>query len=160
TGVMSADIGEPFNARVAAYAAIVAGAVVALLAFVWNLIAVPWRLHDEQAARLRERERRPDVTRLGELREEGIQLLNRPVGSDAALRDLQAALLSWEKQTVTELQKWAARSDVSSFRVLGTLTDVSFPGSFNREHEHEKMMLSERLRRLLTIMQRIEGGQR
>jgi hypothetical protein len=36
----------------------------------------PWRLHEQQAAHIRELERRPDVGRLAELHERGVQLLN------------------------------------------------------------------------------------
>jgi hypothetical protein len=71
TGVVSAGIGEQFNVKVAVYAAVVAAAAIALVALVWNLVTVPWRLHEELAARLQAFERRPDVGRLVQLREEG-----------------------------------------------------------------------------------------
>jgi hypothetical protein len=104
TGWVSRDIGEAFNARVAVYAAIVASVAVVLLAFAWNLVASPWRLHEEQAARLRALERRPDVGRLVELREQGVQLLNRAVRSDQELAALQAALRAWEAETTAEIK--------------------------------------------------------
>jgi hypothetical protein len=47
-----------------------------LLAFVRYFVMAPWRLHEQQAARIRELDRRPDVGRLAELRERGVQLLN------------------------------------------------------------------------------------
>jgi hypothetical protein len=53
TGRVSADIGEAFNVRVAVYAAVAAAVFVTLCVFWKNLIATPWRLYDEQAARLR-----------------------------------------------------------------------------------------------------------
>jgi hypothetical protein len=51
TGRVSADVGEAFNVRVAVYAAVVAAAAIALVALVWNLVTVPWRLHEEQTMR-------------------------------------------------------------------------------------------------------------
>jgi hypothetical protein len=118
----------------------------------------PWKLYEEQAARLRAFERRPEVGRLVELRERGVQLLNRRVQSEGELSVLQATLRAWEAETTAELEKCATRSDVSAFRVLGSLTGVSFSGVFNEAHNHAKMMLNVRLTRLLAIISRIEGG--
>src|SRR5262249_51500520 len=58
TGVVSAEVGEKFNVHIAVYAVIVAGLVVAFGAFLFNLIAAPWRLHEEQETHLREFKRR------------------------------------------------------------------------------------------------------
>ena len=67
--------------RVAIYAAVAAAGLVAFGGLWWNVMAAPWRLYKEQAARLREFEQRPDVTRLIELRERGVvDLLNRQCG--------------------------------------------------------------------------------
>ena len=83
TGVVSADIGEAFNARVAVYAAIWAAVAVALFVLALNLVVLtPWPLDEAQAARIREFERRPDVGLLIGLRERGVHLLNRDVDSE------------------------------------------------------------------------------
>jgi hypothetical protein len=156
---VSVDMGEPFNVRVAVYAAVVAAAMVGLLAFAGNLTAAPWRLHEEQAARLLAFERRPDVTRLVELRERGvIDLLNRrPVPqSEEDLASLQSDVGAWEAETAVELEKSATKADASSFRVLGPF-DAPWPGGLT-VYTHEMAMLTERLDRLTDIIRRIEGG--
>jgi hypothetical protein len=165
TGAVSADVGEAFNVQVAIYAAVVASLAVALFAFAWNVVASPWWLYKEQAAlveaqaaRIAELERRPDVGRLVELREHGIQLMNYPVRNDSDLASLQTWLRAWENDTTTALTTCATPSELSSFRVLGSMTASSFTGAFNEEHNHEKMMLNTRLARLLAIITRIEGG--
>lgn len=159
---MGADIGERFNTALAVYAAVVASAVVAFLFLLWNLAAAPWRLHDEQAVRVREFERRPDVGRLVELRGQGVQLLNRPVQSEHELPALWATLREWEGHTAAELEKCATGGDVSSFRVLGAVLAKAlpvFPTKYTL-HDREVAMLSEQLDRLLAIIGRIEGGAR
>jgi hypothetical protein len=62
TGWASADIGEAFNVRVAIYGAVVAAGFVAFWVLWWNMMAAPWRLYEERAARPRVFEQRPDVT--------------------------------------------------------------------------------------------------
>jgi hypothetical protein len=53
--MVSADIGEAFNVRVAVYAAIWAAVAVALFVLALNLVVLtPWRLHEAQAARIRQ----------------------------------------------------------------------------------------------------------
>jgi hypothetical protein len=47
-----------------------------LLAFARYFVMAPWRLHEQQAARIREFERRPDVGRLAERRKRGVQVLS------------------------------------------------------------------------------------
>jgi hypothetical protein len=153
TGWVSADLGEAFNTRVAVYAAVAAAAFVAYCVLWWNLMAAPWRLHEEPAARLRELDRRPDVGRLVELRERGVQLLN----SRDELIWLEMDLRGWEDETVAELRKCAARSDISWFSVLGEVKPKVFADA-TPEINHEKAMLAERLERLLAIIRRIESG--
>ena len=116
----------------------------------------PWRLYAEQAARLHAYERRADVGRLVELRERGVQLMNHAVASDRELATWRRTLRAWGRETMAELEKCATRSDVSAFRFLGSVTAGSFVGVYNEEHNHEKLMLSERLDRLLAIIHRIE----
>jgi hypothetical protein len=186
TGWVSADIGEQFNTKVAFYAAVVAAAVVALFALAWNLVTVPWRLHEEQAARLRTLERRPDVGRLVELREEGIQLLHRDVPiverahHNLSDQDVSAHLAvdnqelltyqmfrrMWEEATAAELEKCATKSELSSFRVIGSevLAFRELLGITARDFrgvtvvlDQEKAMLRERLERLHAIIRRVEG---
>lgn len=149
---IGADIGEPFNVKVAAYAAILAAIVVTVGVFAWNLAAAPWRLREEMAARLLVFERRPDVGPLIALRERGVHLLN----SDDQWIFLEMDLRRWENETVAELEKCAARSDVSWFRVLGEFRTRVFPG-LSDDVNHEKAMLAERLERLHVIIRRIEG---
>jgi hypothetical protein len=157
-GWASADVGETFNMRVAIYAAVVAAAAVGFLAFLWNLATAPWRMHEEQAARLREFERRPDVRRLVEFRERGVHLLNRPISlSEEQLADWLATLRAWEDETAAELEKCATKADVSEFRVLGIFTPRVFPG-VTTVHNAEMTMLAERLERLTATIHRIEGG--
>jgi hypothetical protein len=183
---ISADIGEPFNVKVAAYAAILAAMVVALGAFAWNVIAVPWRMHQELLTRLQAFGRRRDVGRLVQLRERGVQLLDRRVPiverahHEMSDQELSAHLAAdnqellvyqmtrhlWEEETAAELEKCATTSEVSLFRVvenevssfkeLGLITARDFPG-VTVVLAHEKAMLTERLNRLLAIIRRIEG---
>lgn len=47
---------------------------------------------------------------------------------------------------------------MSAFRTLGSLMGVSFSGAFNKEHNHEKLMLDERLKRLMLIISRVEAS--
>jgi len=183
----SVGVGERFNPRIPVYAAVVVTVAVALAAFVWNLVASPWRLHEQQAARIREFERRPDVDRLVQLHERGVQLRNRHVQikerayqedlSDEGLRAYLATdnqellgyqwmLRQWEEETVAELEKCATRSEVSSFKVR-TNEVLSFrilgliPASefpgVTAVLDQEKAMLSERMERLLAVIHRIEG---
>jgi len=184
---ISADIGEPFNVQVAVYAAVVAAMVVALGAFAWNVIAVPWRMHQELLVHVQAFERRRDVGRLVQLREQGVQLLHRRVPiverahHDMSDPELSAYLAAdnqellvyqmmrhlWEEETAAELEKCATRNEVSLFRVignevssfkeLGLITAREFPG-VTVVLDQEKTMLGERLERLLAIIRRIEGG--
>jgi hypothetical protein len=125
-----------------------------LLAFARYFVMAPWRLHEQQAARIREFERRPDVGRLAELRERGVvQLLN----SDDEYVWLELDRRKWENETIAELKKCAARSDVSWFEVLGEFHAKAFHGA-SAEINHEKSMLAERLERLPVIIRRIESG--
>ena len=78
-GRVSADIGEAFNVRVAICAAVAAAVFVAFCVLGWNLMTAPWRLYEEQAARLRAFERRPDVTKLVQQRHHGVGLRNEPL---------------------------------------------------------------------------------
>jgi hypothetical protein len=186
TGWVSADIGESFNVRVAIFAAVVTAFAVAYFASVWNSILAPWRIYEEQAARIRKFEQHHDVTLLIQLREHGVQLLNRdvqrgPQGSvvydsdelnaqeesahqadwarvEEDVRNYKASLRQWEDETVAEeLQKCATRSDVSWFSVLGQFADRVFVGE-TEEVNREKTMLAERLDRLMAIIRRIEVG--
>jgi hypothetical protein len=183
---ISADIGEPFNVKVAAYAAFLAALVVIAGAFLWNVIEAQWRMYQELLVRLQAFERRPDVGRLVELREEGIQLLHRDVPiverahNDLSDQDVSAHLAvdnqelltyqmfrrQWEEATAAELEKCATTSELSSFRVIGREV-VAFKellGITAREFrgvtvvlDQEKTMLSERLERLHAIIRRVEG---
>jgi hypothetical protein len=153
TWYVSTGVGERFNPRIPVYAAIMATVAVALVAFIMTLAAAPWRLHEAQAARIREFERRPDVEPLIALRERGVQLLN----SDDQLVFLEMELRRWENETAAELEKCAAKSDVSWFRVLGQFDDRVFLGA-TVEVNREKAMLSERLDRLLVIIRRLEDA--
>jgi hypothetical protein len=184
---ISADMDEPFNVKVAAYAAILAAMVIAAGNLVWNLFTVPYRLHHELLARLQAFERRPDVGRLVQLREHGVELLHRRVEiverahhdlSDEELRAYLAAdnqelltyqwkLRQWEEETTAELEKCATKSEVSlfrlsgselsSFKYLGLATAREFPG-VTAVLNREKAMLGERLERLLAVIRRIESG--
>jgi hypothetical protein len=158
TGTVSTDIGEQFNPRVAVYAALLAAVAIAFVVLACNVVITPWRMHTEQADRLREFERRPDVGRLIRLREHGVQLLNHRVQSDQELKALEAKLRAWEEETAAELQRCATQSAVSAFRVLGSMAAWAFSDAFNQEHNHEKNMLDERLRRLDVILDRVERG--
>jgi hypothetical protein len=150
----SAGIGEAFNPLLAVYALIAGSALVVLMVFLLNLLLLsPWRLYAEQVARLRVHERRPDVGRLVELRERGVQLLN----SSDELVWLEMDLRDWEAQTLAELRKCATRSDISWFNVLGEVQPRVFAGA-TPEINREKAMLADRLERLLEIIRRIESG--
>jgi hypothetical protein len=149
---ISADIGEPFNVKVAAYAAFLAALVVTAGAFLWNVIDAQWRMYQEQLVRLQAFERRPDTEPLLALRADGIKLLN----SDDEWDWLEIDLLKWEQDTITELEKYAARSDASWFKILGQFPLKDFQGK-SPEINHAKSMLAERLDRLLVIIRRIEG---
>jgi hypothetical protein len=185
TGMVSANFGETFNPRVAIYAAVWASAVIAVIVLVWNMVTVPWRMHQELLARLQAFERRRDVGRLIQLRERGLQLLDRRVPiverahHDMSDQELSAYLAAdnqellvyqmtrhlWEEETAAELEKCATESEVSLFRVidnevssfkeLGLITARDFPG-VTVVLDHEKAMLTERLNRLLAIIRRIE----
>jgi hypothetical protein len=115
----------------------------------------PWRLHEQQAVGIREFERRPDVGGLAELSERGVQLLN----SDDEYVWLELDPRKWENETIAELKKCAARSDVSWFEVLGEFRARAFHGA-SAEINHEKSMLAEWLERLIVIIRRIESGAR
>jgi hypothetical protein len=186
TGVVSVDVGETFNARVAIYAAVWASAAITLIVLVWNVVAVPWRMHQELLTRLQAFGRRRDVGRLVQLRERGVQLLDRRVPiverahHDMSDQELSAHLAAdnqellvyqmtrhlWEEETAAELEKCATTSEVSLFRVienevssfkeLGLITARDFPG-VTVVLAHEKAMLTERLNRLLAIIRRIES---
>jgi hypothetical protein len=183
---ISADIGEPFNGKVAAYAAFLAALVVTAGAFLWNVIDAQWRMYQELLVRLQAFERRPDVGRLVELREEGIQLLHRDVPivelahHDLSDQDVSAHLAvdnqelltyqiyrrQWEEATAAELEKCATTSELSSFRVIGSevsafkellgITARDFRG-VTIVLDQEKAMLRERLERLHAIIRRLEG---
>jgi hypothetical protein len=188
TGVVSADVGEAFNARVAVYAAIWVAVVVALFVLALNLVVLtPWRLHAELAARLRAFERRPDVDHLVQLHERGVQLLNRSVQiKERAYHDLSDQELSaylaadnqelltykwklrqWKEETAAELEKCATRSELLLFRALGSeVPSFDFLGLITVKEfpgvtavlNHDKAILSERLEKLLAVIRRIETG--
>jgi Co/Zn/Cd efflux system component len=155
TGVVSADVGERFNTRVAVYAAVVAAALVALGAFVRNVVVAPWRLHEDQAGRLRAFERRPDVAQLVQLRERGIELRNeplkRPLQDEEQLGAWRVRLQAWEDETAAELEKCASKIEASTFRVLDTYPPRVFHGVTN-EQNAEMAVLTERLDRLTAII--------
>jgi hypothetical protein len=153
TGWAGAGVGERFNVGLAVFAAVGAALVVAALALAWCLVAAPWRLHAELAARLQAFERRPDVSPLVALRERGVQLLN----SDNQFILLEMDIRRWENETVAELEKCATRSDVSWFKVLGEFRARVFLGA-TEEINREKTMLAERLDSLFVIIRRVEGG--
>ena len=182
----SVGIGEPFNGKVAAYATILAAMVIGASAFVWNVTAVPWRMHRELLVSLQAFERRPDVGRLVQLHEQGVELLHRRVEiverahHDMSDQDVSAHLAvdnqelltyqmfrrMWEEATAAELERCATKSELSSFRVIVSEvlrsgnSSESPPGDFRGVTvvlDQEKAMLLERLERLHAIIRRVEG---
>jgi hypothetical protein len=174
TGRVGAEVGERFNVGLAVYAAVLAVVAVAVLALIGCLAAAPWRLHRDLEDRARDLERRlreqlerPDVSRLVALRERAVTgLRNRRVDVDKAeeLEALQRDLRAWEQDVGAELERVGSRADTSRFRVLGDFTAyvTVIPGEepprVLTEYHHEMAMLSERLSRLMAIIDRIEGG--
>jgi hypothetical protein len=140
-----------------AIATVLAAFVIVVVTLLWNIIVVPWRLHEEQAARLREFERRPDVEPLIACRERGIQLLNQPVKDEHDLTFFRMDVRRWEAETEAELTKCGTKADQSEFRVLGLVPPRVFPGVIT-EHNAELAMLAERLERLRVVIRRIEGS--
>jgi hypothetical protein len=97
--------------------------------------------------------------KLTELRETAIVgLFNRPVRTDQELKTLQSDIEKWTNETLSVLLKCATPSEVSSFRVLGSLPASQFFGVFNAEHNHEKLMLNIRLIRRYLPKDRSRGG--
>jgi hypothetical protein len=94
---------------------------------------------------------------LTELRERAIvNLFNRPVRTDEELETLRSDIEVWANETLCVLLQCATASEVSSFRVLGSLPALNWPGTFNREHNHEKLMLHIRIERLGAICRRLD----
>jgi hypothetical protein len=181
----SVGIGGPFNGKVAAYATTLAALVIGANAFAWNVTAVPWRMHRELLVSLQAFER-PDVGRLVQLHEQGVELLHRRVEiverahhdmsdqdvSDHLAVDNQELLTyqmfrrMWEEATAAELEKCATKSELSSFKVIGSevLAFRELLGITARDFrgvtvvlDQEKAMLRERLERLHAIIRRVEG---
>ena len=182
TGWAGAGVGERFNVGLTLFAAVAAPLLVTLVVLVYNFVAEPARMHQELLVRLQASERRPDVDRLVHLLEDGLQLLRQQVPiverayhTDEELRAVLAAdnqellvfqmkLRWWEDETAAELEKCAAKSEVSSFKTserevlknLGLITVREFPG-FTAAIDQEKAMLRERLERLRAVIRRVEG---
>jgi len=95
--------------------------------------------------------------KLTELRERAIiDLFNRPVRTDKELETLKSDIDAWANETLAVLLGCATPSELSSFRVLGALPGSHFVGTFNSEHNHEKVMLNVRLERLGAICRRLD----
>jgi len=95
---------------------------------------------------------------LAGLRERAIiHLLNRRITSDQELETLKSDIETWYSETLSILPQCATPSEMSSFRVLGSFANGHFHDSFNEEHNHVKLMLDARIKRLDAICQRLDN---
>ena len=87
-----------------------------------------------------------------------MRLLNRNVGSDQDLDQLKAEIDEWASRVQAVISQCGTPSEVSSFRVLGSLHGRTWLDSFNPEHNQQRLMLNTRLERLEAVCRRLEAN--
>ena len=95
------------------------------------------------------------VDQLAELRSEAVgNILNRPVSTDAELRELSAYTREWWQKVHAVLIENFSKAEELNFTRLGAVPNVIFPHSFNDEHAKVLREYALQERRLLDIIAR------
>lgn len=95
---------------------------------------------------------------LRQLRTDGVALRNTGIylHSEEELRPWIKKFETWNKQVVNILEK-QSQVEASTFEILNNWkSDLSFSNAINKEHEQYLRVITEKLKRLLEIMQRLE----
>lgn len=95
------------------------------------------------------------VDQLAELRSEAIhELLNRPISTDAELKDLSVYTKDWHQRVNDVLEKDFSKAEQLNFTRLGAVPKVIFPHSYNDEHAKILREVALQERRMLDIIAR------
>jgi hypothetical protein len=88
-----------------------------------------------------------------------VALRNRAVRTAGEYAAFRREYDDWDRAVVAEMRRVEVReSDVAWFKTLDLVPPIEFPHQFNGPHGKDLRELSEKLRRLLEIMQRHDRG--
>lgn len=94
------------------------------------------------------------VDKLAELRGEGVQIYALSIRSQADLQVWKTNVNEWVSKTKKYLEDHFPKSDALYFTHLGSFQANDVSGSLNKEHNHQRLMLDERLKRLQHIIEK------
>lgn len=107
-----------------------------------------------QGSRSTETSRGP-VARLVKMRAEGVALRNREVKNDEQWIGFHNDFLDWDRAVVMEMRSVGVREgDIGWFETLDLVPPITFAHAHNDLHAKDLRELSEKLKRLLEIIQR------